>query len=151
MHKFYIKIFNCIWIKLSQKFWWVKLSLFQRTTLKINIRIMSRVINFFKKVKTNKITSIMVIFHRMILYVEFAGGLTTILPMQIREVKFVFHQTDVSGLILCSIMTGDNTRIIDQEIIENSRSYKLYKLAEYFVIQLTGENSIQYFIPFQYK
>ena len=93
----------------------------------------------------------MVIFHRMILYVEFAGGLTTILPMQIREVKFVFHQTDVSGLILCSIMTGDNTRIIDQEIIENSRSYKLYKLAEYFVIQLTGENSIQYFIPFQYK
>ena len=69
---------------------------------------------------------------------EFQSGFTTILPMQIREVKFVFHKTDVSGLVLCSILTGENIKIIDQEIIENVRSYKLFKLGEFFVIQLAG-------------
>ena len=69
---------------------------------------------------------------------QFASGFTTILPMQIREVKFVFHGVDVSGLMLCTIMSSDNVKIIDREIIENTRSYKLYKIDHLYVIQPAG-------------
>jgi len=66
---------------------------------------------------------------------DFAGGLTTILPMQIRNVKFVFHDTDVSGLIICTIISGENVKIIDREIIEITNSYKLYQFNHFFVLQ----------------
>ena len=66
---------------------------------------------------------------------RFGSGFTTILPMRIRAVKFVFHDVDVSGLVLCTILSGDNVKIIDREIIENKQSYKLYKISNLFVIQ----------------
>ena len=69
---------------------------------------------------------------------QFASGYTTILPMQIRKVKFVFHDVDASGLILCTILSGDNVKIIDREIIENAQSYKLYKINHIYVIQPAG-------------
>jgi len=69
---------------------------------------------------------------------QFASGFTTILPMQIREVKFVFHGVDVSGLMLCTILSSDNVKIIDREIIENTKSYKFYKINQLYVIQPAG-------------
>ena len=65
------------------------------------------------------------------------------LPMQIREIEFVFHQTDISGLIICSILTTENVKIIDREIIKNLRSYQLYKHNDIFVIQPAGNHSFQ--------
>ena len=59
---------------------------------------------------------------------QFGSGFTTILPMKIRKVEFVFHDVDVSGLVLCTILSGDNVKIIDREIIKNTKSYKLYKI-----------------------
>ena len=68
---------------------------------------------------------------------QFDGGFTTILPEQIREAKFAFHG-DINGLILCTISSGDNVTIIDREIIENTKSYKLYKINHLYVIQPAG-------------
>ena len=59
---------------------------------------------------------------------QFGSGFTTILPMKIRKVEFVFHDVDVSGLVLCTILSRDNVKIIDREIIKNTKSYKLYKV-----------------------
>ena len=69
---------------------------------------------------------------------QFGSGFTTILPMQIREVKFVFHDADVSGLVLCTILSDDNIKMIDREIIENLQSYKLYSINNLYVIQPAG-------------
>ena len=59
---------------------------------------------------------------------QFGSGFTTILPKKIRKVEFVFHDVDVSGLVLCTILSRDNVKIIDREIIKNTKSYKLYKV-----------------------
>ena len=69
---------------------------------------------------------------------QFGSGFTTILPMKIREVKFVFHDVDVSGLVLCTILSGDNVKIIDREIIENTQSYHLYRINHLYVLQPAG-------------
>ena len=69
---------------------------------------------------------------------EFQSGFTTILPMQIREVKFIFHQIDISGLVLCTIFNGDNMKIIDREIMENQQSYKLFQFNDFYIIQPAG-------------
>ena len=68
---------------------------------------------------------------------QFDSGFTTILPEQIREAKFAFHG-NISGLILCTILSGDNDTIIDREIIENTKSYKLYKIDHLHVIHPAG-------------
>ena len=68
---------------------------------------------------------------------QFDSGFTTILPEQIREAKFAIHG-DISGLILCTIFTGDNVTIIDREIIETTKSYKLYKINHLYVMQPAG-------------
>ena len=69
---------------------------------------------------------------------QFASGYTTILSMQIRKVKFIFYGVDASGLILCTILSGDYVEIIDREIIENAKSYKLSKINHLYVIQPAG-------------
>ena len=84
-----------------------------------------------EKIETNRTES--VYFNQ-----QFGSGFTTFLPMQIREVKFIFHEIDVSGLVLCTILSGDNVQIIDREIMENHHSYKLYKINNYYVIQPAG-------------
>ena len=63
---------------------------------------------------------------------RFASGYTTILPMQIRKVKFVFYDVDASGLILCTILSDDNVKIIDREMIENAQSYNIFGCTMYF-------------------
>ena len=62
--------------------------------------------------------------------------------MQIREIKFVFHASDTSGLIICTILTMENVKLIDREIIESMRSYQLYKLNEFFVLQPAGNHDV---------
>ena len=69
---------------------------------------------------------------------QFASGYTTIFSMQIRQIKFIFHGVDVSGLILWTVLSGDYVEIIDQEIIENAKSYKLSKINHLYVIQPAG-------------
>ena len=69
---------------------------------------------------------------------EFQSGFTTILPMQIREVEFIFHQVDISGLVLCTIFNGDNIKMIDREIMKNQRSYQFYQFNHFYIIQPAG-------------
>ena len=69
---------------------------------------------------------------------QFGSGFTTILPMKIREVEFVFHDIDVTGLVLCTILSGDNVNIIDREMVKNTKRYKLYKMNHLYVIQPAG-------------
>ena len=69
---------------------------------------------------------------------EFQSGFTTILPMQIREVEYIFHQIDISGLVLCTIFNGDNIKMIDREIMRNQRSYQFYQFNQFYIIQPAG-------------
>ena len=69
---------------------------------------------------------------------QFQSGFTTILPLQIREVKFIFHEIDVTGLVLCTILNEDNIKIIDREIMENKKSYQLYQYNSFYIIQPAG-------------
>ena len=70
---------------------------------------------------------------------HFQSGYTTILPLQIREVKFIFHEIDVTGLALCTILNGDNIKIIDREIMENKKSYQLSQFNSFYIIQPAGK------------
>ena len=70
---------------------------------------------------------------------EFRNGFTTILPLQIREVKFIFHEIDVTGLVLCTILNVDNIKIIDREIMDNKQSYQLSQFNNFYIIQPAGK------------
>ena len=72
---------------------------------------------------------------------EFRNGFTTILPLQIREVKFIFHEIDVTGLVLCTILNVDNIKIIDREIMDNKQSYQLSQFNNFYIIQPAGKNT----------
>ena len=69
---------------------------------------------------------------------QFGSGFTTILPMKIREVEFVFHDIGVTGLVLCTILSSDNVNIIDREMVKNTKRYKLYKMNHLYVIKPAG-------------
>lgn len=88
-------------------------------------------------------TLLSILFVKNYPFKDFAGGLITILPKQIREIKFVLYGSDNSGLIICTILTMENVKIIDREIIESMRSYQLYKFNDFYVIQPAGKNFVK--------
>ena len=69
---------------------------------------------------------------------KFNSGFSTILVQQVKEVKYVFDGVGDSGLFICTILNGDNVKIIDREIIENSKIYKVYKIKHHYTIQPAG-------------
>ena len=81
---------------------------------------------------------------------QFQSGFTTILPLQIREVEFIFHEIDVTGLVLCTILNGDNIKIIDREIMKNKKSYQLYQYNSFYIIQPAGKQLYFYISPLSF-
>ena len=66
------------------------------------------------------------------------GGFTTIKPMGQKVVKFTIPSINGNSLVKCSIFTSEMVKIIDDEVLENSHSYKLEKLGDGFILEPLG-------------